>query len=325
MKKADQEKIEKFQPVLAKHKLFPVGDQLYSLSARFFSFKAENQKGDKFWIKIVRNKKSISIRKELIREIKVLKKVDQALNNSRQTLNSLEFIAGQTNKYPEWLIYKFAPGRESGDILTGYAPSFLTPTNLKKINSTFKIIHNIKTNHIDLPVKKFSWYEKNINNYLKNLPRTIKLNKNLLSASQLYLKQNKQKINNSPLVLNHGDLFPQNFLNYKKHYTIIDWGSAHLNNPGFDLANIWFNARRRKKWQKNFLATIPMVNLPGFTATAIWLTLHTMHNYGQIYDHPEKWDNYFPYYRKKYYTKMRPRIKASWADHVQNLEDLLAK
>ena len=320
MKKKDLEKINKFQLVLNKYNLVPKGEQLFSLSARFFSFKAENQKGEKFWIKIAKNKKAVAVRHELIREIKVLKKVDVALNNSNTSLDSLQFVAGETKKYPEWLIYKFAPGRESGDILLGYNPSFLTDQNLKKINNTFIKVQKINVKNINLPKKRYSWYISEFNKYTKKFPNTFHLSPRLFDECQIYLKTHKKEIEKPTLVLSHGDLFPQNFLKFKEHYTIIDWGSAQLVNPAYDLATIYFNARRNKKFQNKLLKKY---SSPGFTAAVIRLTVMTMNNYGNIYDHPESWDNNFPYYRKEYYTKIHPQIKIAWQDHKNNLTTLL--
>lgn len=321
MLKKDYQTLKKYQSILDKHNLVFCGKQFESLSGRFYSFMAKNKQSQKFWVKIIKSKTKAAAA-ELSQEVKTLKLVDQNLNKKTNVIKSLTFIDGQSLKKPQWLIYKFAVGKPIGDVILGYNKSFLTPKNLNKTINSFKAIHAIKPKNLKLSSRKHSWYLSEYKKYTKKIPKSFKLDKKTIKQAGDFLKQNKQTINQAELVLTHGDLFPQNILKNKNKYTIIDWGTVHLNNPAFDLATIYFNAYKNPAWQKKLLAAYPDY-LIYFKAVVIKQTLMLMNIYGNIYDHPEKWKNQWPYYEKKYFLKIKPQIKKAWQAHSRSLKNLL--
>ncbi|MBU0731739.1 phosphotransferase [Patescibacteria group bacterium] len=296
-----------------------------SLSGRFYSFPAQNKSGEHFFMKI-RNDKTLKAKKEITKEVEVTMRTGQALNKRPDVLHTMHVIGGQTKVAPEWFIYEFVKGTSPGDALSGYNKDFLTKNNLKKVVKTWQLIQAIDVSDLDLSSRKFDWFDRQFNRYTKKIPKSFFLPKSLINKSVKYLAENKTIINKAPLVLNHGDMFPQNLIQDNSKFSIIDWGMAHLNNQAFDLATIWFNAWQSQSWQKELLKSLPQDEIfqACFRAVAIRQTMMIMSIYGNIYDHPEKWRRRPPRNEVKYFTSVKPLVQRAFEAHSKNLEDLLA-
>ncbi len=225
------------QTVLIKYNLKP--GYLMSTSGEFLVMTL-NRGQQKFIIKIILNK-SVAAQKKFKNEVAILKFLQNV--KIRGLLTPKIYIAN-TKVSPSYLIYNYINGYPLNDFYISIGQRL---TEKFLATDFIKILNNLQK--IKIP-KKISLQKNypaaNLKMFNTNLPY-LKKYFNQIFIKKIYslLRLRKKFLNSQPLKLTHGDINPKNLVLDQKNLAIIDWSEVHLNNPLFDLSNLYLFAWNR--------------------------------------------------------------------------------
>lgn len=165
------------------------------------------------------------------------------------------YIAGDSARAPEWMVYEFIPGREAGDFYNGLFSDKVEGFPLKSLVAAMKDIGDLSSvleNGIRLHRESFSDHIRAYLGYCQRL-RPFFSGAEIKQAEKI-LQSGRALLDRASTVVTHGDFHPGNIvITDKKRIAIIDWYAVRIDNPAFDLAFLYLEisdqALRRKLLQ----------------------------------------------------------------------------
>lgn len=181
-----------------------------------------------------------------------------------------------------YIYHAYVEGETSGDTTDSFGISSIAmlKINPKTLAQALYELYNlsradfISTSNFE--VRKSDWYIKNLEEVKEAVTREY--DQFFFESIGQYLRKCGRTIDASSKTLVNGDLHPQNiFINCllgseAKDFVISDWDLLQLNNPGYDLADLyvwswrnrgWFNAVLSEAsvlWKQNDLDIVVFVN-----------------------------------------------------------------
>jgi len=224
---------------------------------RFFTTAVRDKKGEKFFLK-VRLQKNKEVIRDFKKEIAVYKLFEKHFKKKSATLPRIISLGKYRNL--QWSLAGFIEGDLAGwaDKDFGFKKKFLENSNPKDLAKEINRYRSIPFNEIK-KLKLYHqgswWYWQDFNFYLKNyLKRQSTIKRKEIEKSTKILKKRKELLEREAKFLCHGDLYPNNLIiTPSNKIPILDWGRSNFNNPSFDIAFIYLNAWKNKKWQESFL------------------------------------------------------------------------
>ncbi len=176
-------------------------------------------------------------------------------------VNFTKFLDGSFSEIPEWYTHEYVEGKLLGDF-------YEMPARSKDENYIKKVVENLRNLQIvsDEFIKKAQ--ASGIMKYIKkrgyeNYKNTIdfyckeKTGRNKIDFNKVYalLSENKADLDEN-LVIAHGDFTLANQIAGEdgKIY-LSDWESVRIDNIAADLAHLWVQTWRYKKWRSKLLQT----------------------------------------------------------------------
>lgn len=264
--------VEKKIPCLLEKLRVRILDKNYTVEkalkqrARFYNVICEDRQKNKYFLK-ARLQKTREVLKDIKREIEVLRFLSKINREKKFHFLLPKFIKQGIYRGVHWYLREYQQGKLAGQMKFefGFKTSFLKDCRPQELAKAL-----LSLQKISLPrLKKLKfykhggwWYGQDFRYYKDTFIKAFlnsKLNKNLLSHNDIekiesVFKENKKFLDKKTDRLSHGDLYPNNILfTPDKKISILDLGLVHLNNSSFDPAMVWLQARKNRKWQREFL------------------------------------------------------------------------
>jgi len=215
---------------------------------RFYTAPCKNKKGEKVIFKM-RTEDYRETKEFFRREIKI----NQLFTKSSKKTGSLsvpKFMKGDAEHIPEWMVYEFIEGYESGDFYNGFEIRNIKSFSIGSFIEAMKSVHEMpifRENGAGLKLQKETHkdFEKA---YQKNKERLSPFfsEKEINRAGEV-LKSYRELIDEKGDMLTHGDFHPGNLIiTPEKKVAIIDWYFVHLNNAAFDIAFLYLEITDKK-------------------------------------------------------------------------------
>ncbi|MDD3190627.1 MAG: phosphotransferase [Candidatus Pacebacteria bacterium] len=215
---------------------------------RFYTAPCKNKKGEKVIFKM-RTEDYKETKEFFRREIRI----NQLFTKSSKKTGNLsvpKFIKGDAEHVPEWMVYEFIEGYESGDFYNGFEIRNIKKFSIDSFIDAMKSVHKMpifRENGAGLKLTKET-YKDFKKAYQKNKERLLPFfsEKEIGKAGEV-LESYKGVIDKESDTLTHGDFHPGNLIiTPQKEVAIIDWYFVHLNNAAFDIAFLYLEITDKK-------------------------------------------------------------------------------
>lgn len=148
------------------------------------------------------------------------------------------FIDGDAEQVPEWMVYEFIEGFETGDFYNGFEKGNIKKFSVESLIAGMKNMHQMSAfakGEIKLEKEKYADYEKSYEKYEQRLDPFF--SKDEIKAGMDILAANRNLLDCKNEAITHGDFHPGNIIiKNGGGIAIIDWYNVHLNNAAFDIA-----------------------------------------------------------------------------------------
>ncbi len=219
---------------------------------RFYTAPCRDNKNNKVVFKM-RTEDFQKTKEDFRREIKINKLFTEYSNRAGK-LSVPKFIDGDSEHIPEWMIYEFIEGYESGDFYNGLEKNNIKKFSVESLISGVKNMQKISA-FAQGEIKLKAWKHKDFLEAYEKYAGTLKpffTEKEIGKAAEV-LNANKKILDASSRFIAHGDFHPGNLIiTPQKEIAIIDWYYVHLNNIAFDISFLYLEITD-KKFQKKIL------------------------------------------------------------------------
>ncbi len=234
--------------VLQKYDLKP--KHIMSTSGEFLVMMLQHGK-QKFLIKIRLNNQAVA-QKKFTNEIELIKFLEK---KSIKGLVTAKIFSSNIANQPEYLLYKYINGYP----LNGFYINIgQRATKNFLATNFFQVLKKLQ--RVKIPNKLFlekKFFKSNFTTFNKNKVYFHKYaSQNLFQTVTNLLRQQKNFLNNTSLVLTHGDINPKNLILTDRKLALIDWSEAHLNNPLYDLSCLYLFAWNRPEIKQDIKSNI---------------------------------------------------------------------
>lgn len=150
-----------------------------------------------------------------------------------------------------WVWHEYLPGEPVGDTVTtfGWRDGDFSLVSAERLAASIAFLQSIS--NFDLPKRQAKFYLANLWETHKALEK--ELDRGFYEQVREHLSSRTKIVDRAPLVVANGDLHPQNIIVSPSGFGFADWDLLHLNNPGFDLVDIYVWAWRDQDWRKKLL------------------------------------------------------------------------
>jgi aminoglycoside phosphotransferase len=220
---------------------------------RFYTAPCKNGKGDKVIFKM-RTEDCEETKQYFRREIKINQLFTKCYEKTGK-LSVPEFIEGDAQCIPEWMVYGFIEGYETGDFYNGLEENNIKKFSVESFMEGMKNMHRMSAfanGEINLHKEKYSDFKNAYEKYSEKLTPFFAAEE-IQKAAEI-LKSYEKLLDEKTGVITHGDLHPGNLIiTDEKGIAIIDWYYVHFNNVAFDIAYLFLEIAD-KDFQKKILA-----------------------------------------------------------------------
>ncbi len=188
----------------------------------------------------------------LAKEIAVLKQIDTLKNGNHVEIPRM--IKGRATKHFVWHVREYLEGTPLGTWHTGFTKDILENQQYAKklALGIYYLQMNLLTlgDSRTLPTRKCEPIQKYTNALAQEAKSARLIDE---KTAQRIEKKVAASCPQETLVFNHGMLLPEKILAKKQTVCLIDWRSATMSNPAFDIGTVWAYAVRNPEWQKAFV------------------------------------------------------------------------
>lgn len=203
---------------------------------RFYTTVCKDKTGNKVVFKM-RTEDFEETKEYFCREIKINQLFTKCYSQSGN-LSVPKFIEGDADHAPEWMVYEFIEGYETGDFYNGFEKTNIKNFSVESFLQGIKNMHEMSAfadGDIKLKTEEYVDVCKAYEDYRERL-RPFFTDDEIQKAADI-IESGKNVLDGKNKVIAHGDFHPGNvIITKKKGIAIIDWYCVHLNNPAFDIA-----------------------------------------------------------------------------------------
>lgn len=226
---------------------------------RFYTAPCRDAAGGKVVFKM-RTEDFVETKEYFRREIEINRMFAKRYKK-RGKLSVPRFIEGDSKHVPEWMVYEFIEGYESGDFYNGLLKNNIKSFPLPSLMAAMKNIRSaadFAKGEVKLKAEKHKDF---IAAFEKDRARleTFFTEQEIVRAEEI-LRGGKKILDAKNDTITHGDFHPGNLIiTPAKEIAIIDWYYVHLNNFAFDIAFLYLeiaNKKFRKKVLESFVDSL---------------------------------------------------------------------
>ncbi len=122
----------------------------------------------------------------------------------------------------------------------------------EKLGRAISQLQKLDFSDPELETRQAGFYLKNTDEFKPAL--TSEFSADFFIQVEQFLLSRKELIDRYSHFLSNGDLHPQNIMHQGSQFKIVDWDLLHLNNPGWDLCDLYVWGWRDTSWQQQLLA-----------------------------------------------------------------------
>ena len=180
------------------------------------------------------------------------------LEDFKEDIDFPLLIESDSQNFPYWFLSQYLEGKLLGHFYELYLNN---KKHIPQLISVLLKLHKIPENKIErFSQKKESYFWKRgfpgylemVKSYQKGIKAEILKEIDFPKIYQLFEKE-RACLENSSLVLAHGDFTLANFVISKEKLIVTDWEQAHLDNFVYDFSHLWIQLWRYPDWQKELI------------------------------------------------------------------------
>lgn len=161
--------------------------------------------------------------------------------------------------YDDWFWQLFLTWEIAGDTVETYGIkketfAIISP---EKLARAILQLQNIPFPDPTTDTRMADFYLKNISEFREALGQEF--SREFASKVEQFLRSQKDLVDKYSHFLANGDLHPQNIMYKNSEFKLIDWDLLHLDNPGWDLTDLYVWGWRDSSWGNKLLNEYKMV------------------------------------------------------------------
>jgi thiamine kinase-like enzyme len=153
----------------------------------------------------------------------------------------------------DWFWQKYLTWELAGDTVETYGikREAFTFVNPEKLARAVVQLQKAQFSDPNLEVRRADFYLQNTSEFRQAL--TSELSQEFADKVGAFLVSGKDLVDRYSHFLANGDLHPQNLMYQGDKFVLVDWDLLHLNNPGWDLTDLYVWGWRDSNWEKRLL------------------------------------------------------------------------
>lgn len=221
---------------------------------RFYSTACRGQEEKVFFKLLITDE--IAPREAILREIEIRK----FLENYKERINFPPLINYDNQNFPYWFISHYSEGGLLGHFYEIYSEDKKHIPRLAEQLFGIQDIPEEKTQELKKNKRAYLWerrfedYLKMVKSYKEDIDERLIKDIDFGKIHRLF-EEKRIVLEETPLVISHGDFTLANFVVGKEEIVITDWEQAHLDSFAYDISHLWIQTWRYGEWRRTLLQT----------------------------------------------------------------------